>query len=265
MTELSLSGLYCYPVKSARGHALQTATTDRFGLAGDRRWLVIDQTGQFISQRSHSQLALLDVAPTDAGLRLGTGGDAIDVARPNADAPRVPSTVWGDTIDAQLADAAASDWLSRRFNAELRLVYCPDDAERAVDEAYAPPGRRVAFADGFPLLVVGQASLDALNARLTTPVPMDRFRPNLVVSGAEAHAEDRWKRIRIGDTEVNLVKPCSRCAIPSINQLTGERDPDINRVLASYRRRDGIIYFGMNALVPAGAQLRAGDPVEIIA
>jgi len=133
-----------------------------------------------------------------------------------------------------------------------------------VDPGYAPPGQLVAFADGFPLLVVGQASLDLLNGRLEAPVPMDRFRPNLVIAGAAPHAEDDWRRLRIGTTEIELVKACSRCVIPSIDQSTGGRDSQINRVLADYRRCAGVIYFGMNALAPAGARFEVGDAVTVI-
>jgi len=122
----------------------------------------------------------------------------------------------------------------------------------------------VSFADGFPLLLITEAALSELNSRLPAPVPMDRFRPNLVVSGAPAHAEDGWRRLRIGSAEVELVKPCARCAVPSIDQRSGERDPHINRALAAYRRRDGQIFFGMNALAPAEAVFRIGDPVQLL-
>lgn len=264
MTDLIVSDLRCYPLKSARGHSLAQATSDGFGLSGDRRWLVIDAAGQFVSQRSHARLALLDVVSTPDGLQLSFAGESIDVARPETSAPRVASTVWGDTIDALLADVVVSEWLSRHFAAQWRLVFCPDDALRRVDSDYAADGQRVAFADGFPLLLIGQSSLEALNAKLDEPVPMDRFRPNLVISGATPYAEDEWKKLRVGDVEIDVVKPCSRCAIPSINQQTAERDSAINRVLASYRRREGVIYFGMNALLPAGATLRVGDCVEIL-
>ena len=264
MSALHLAAIYRYPLKSARGHRLDTAVVDRFGLAGDRRWMLVDDTGRFLSQRSEPKLALLAVECQGDGLRLTFGGSSITVSRPDPRGERVMATVWGDTVPASLADAAVNSWISERLYAPTRLVYCPDDALRGVDPDYAPAGQLVGFADGFPLLLISEASLDYLNQRLPAPVEMDRFRPNLVIAGAEPHAEDSWRRLRIGEAELELVKPCSRCAIPSINQKTGERDPHINRALATYRRRDGIIYFGMNALASQGAHFSEGDPVEII-
>jgi uncharacterized protein YcbX len=140
----------------------------------------------------------------------------------------------------------------------------PDDAVRLVDGLYARDGETVSFADGFPILLISSASLDDLNSRLPSPVPMNRFRPNLVVSDCAPFAEDNWKRIRIGEMTFEVVKPCSRCAVPSIVQETAERDPHINRVLAGYRRFDGKIYFGQNLLYPQGGELRIGDKVEVL-
>lgn len=277
---MHLSEIYCYPIKSARGHQLRSAHADRFGLRGDRRWLLIDDEGQFYSQRRLPEMALLDVEALADGLRLSFAGESIVVQLPDASAERVPATVWEHSLLAPVACTSVNQWISRLFGESMRLVYCPDDAERAVDADYTPgsreapgteasPGdmplqRLVAFADGFPLLVISQASLDALNARLTVPVPMDRFRPNLVIDGAQAYAEDHWQRLRIGSTVVSLVKPCSRCAIPGIDQQTGQRDPLINRALAQYRRRDGVIYFGMNALTTPGARFALGDTVQVV-
>jgi uncharacterized protein YcbX len=261
---LRLSEIYCYPIKSARGHRLETAVMDDFGLRGDRRWMLIDEDGQFLSQRRVPQMALLDVEPTPDGLRLTMDGEMIEVATPGAEAERVSATVWEHSLLAPLAAATANHWLSDRFAQALRLVYCPRDSQRPVDPDYAPPGQRVAFSDGFPLLIVSQASLDDLNARLPTPVPMDRFRPNLVISGADAYAEDNWTELCVGDVRLSLVKPCSRCAVPGIDQQSAGRDPHINRVLAGYRRRDGAIYFGMNALAPANARFTVGQHVECL-
>lgn len=158
------------------------------------------------------------------------------------------------------ADAALSGFLDR----DCRLVYMPEDTRRPVDTRYARQGETVSFADGFPLLLVSQASLDDLNSRLPEPVPMNRFRPNLVVSGCGPFAEDDWRRLRIGELELEVAKPCSRCVMPSIVQETAGRDGTINRVLASFRRRDGVICFGQNLLYRHSGRLRVGDPVEII-
>jgi uncharacterized protein YcbX len=237
---------------------------DDFGLRGDRRWMLIDRDGQFLSQRRVPRMALLSVEPTPGGLRLAMDRETIEVVTPGPQAERVSATVWEHTLMAPLASPEVNRWLSARFAQAVQLVYCPGDSQRPVDPGYAPPGQRVAFSDGFPLLVVSQASLDDLNARLPTPVPMDRFRPNLVISGADAYAEDNWAELRIGEARLSLVKPCARCAVPGIDQQSAERDPHINRVLARYRRRDGAIYFGMNAIAPVNAHFAIGQNVECL-
>ncbi|WP_439101007.1 MOSC domain-containing protein [Congregibacter sp.] len=264
---MQLSGIYRYPVKSAQGHGVNSAMIDRFGLAGDRRWMLIDSDGQFYSQRRAPALALLAVAPRETGLRLSFDEQSIDVDLPGSQNKEVTATVWEHTLLARCAEPRVNVWLSERLGEDLRLVFCPDNATRSVDAAYLPESlgeQRVAFSDGFPLLIVSQASLDDLNARLPASVSMDRFRPNLVVAGSEPYAEDQWQGLRIGSTTLAVVKPCSRCAIPSVNQQTAEKDPVINPVLASYRRRDGIIYFGMNAIVTAGDSFTLGDTVSVL-
>lgn len=264
MSALELSAIYRYPVKSARGHAQREGVMDRFGLVGDRRWMLVDDGGRFVSQRRLPALARLEVALVDGGLRLDLAGKTAYVQEPSPRGECVISTVWEDTVVAPVAEPAVNQWLSECFDESLRLVHFPPNALRGVEPGYAPSSQLVAFSDGYPLLILTEASLEALNRRLADPVPIDRFRPNLVIRGADAHAEDSWRRIRIGGAEVSLVKPCSRCAIPGIDQQTGERDPHINRVLAAYRRCEGVIYFGMNAVAASGAQFHVGDRVEII-
>ena len=182
MSSLSLSAIYRYPIKSARGHPLQEARTDAFGIAGDRRWMLVDEHGVFVSQRTMAAMALLDVTPGDEGLLLAYRGAQASVARPAPDAVRATVQVWSDHLEGLVAADAANEWLSQQFGTPLRLVYCPENARRLVDPHYAAEGARVAFPDGFPLLIITQASLDDLNRRLPAPVPMDRFRPNLVIS-----------------------------------------------------------------------------------
>jgi uncharacterized protein len=140
----------------------------------------------------------------------------------------------------------------------------PDDSVRPVDPDYAGPGHRVGFADGFPFLLISEASLDELNGRLTQPVPMARFRPNLVVAGCEAFAEDGWRRIRIGGLAFDLVKPCSRCIIPTIDIATGQRDAEPLRTLMGYRKRDNRILFGQNLVHDGVGLLRRGMPVQVL-
>jgi uncharacterized protein YcbX len=261
---LQLTGLYRYPLKSARGTALQSVALDRFGIAGDRRWMLVDDAGRFVSQRSLPALARLAVTLDALGLALGIDDESLFVAVPGPAAPVIEVEVWGDRLPARLAADEAAHWLTRRLGTPLRMVWMPDDAQRAVDPAFAGQGHCVSFADGFPLLLISQAALEELNRRLPAPVPMDRFRPNLVIGGAAPHAEDQWRKLRIGAVEIELVKPCTRCVVPSIDQQTARRDPAINRVLAAYRRRDGAITFGMNGVAAAGGILQVGDDVALL-
>lgn len=259
LTEISI-----YPVKSCAGITVQSTVIDRFGPRGDRRWMVVGADGGFITQRDHPAMCRVRVTPRTDGLHLAFAGSELLVDAPGEEVNSRLVRVWEDHVAARDGGDEAAAWLSTHLGVHCRLVYMPQDAVRMVDGAYASEGETVGFADGFPLLLIAQASLDDLNARLPRPVPMNRFRPNLVVSGLEPFAEDGWRRIRIGAMEFDVAKPCSRCVIPSIVQETGERDPAINRVLAGYRRRDGQIYFGQNLLYQGEGELRVGDEVEVL-
>ena len=261
---MHLSEISIYPVKSCRGLQLESTRLDRFGPAGDRRWMVVTPGGEMLTQRQVREMALVEVTPLAGGLRLGDTITGQEVGYPEDDGTSVSVRIWGDQVAARDAGDAAADWLEARLGQACRLVYMPTDSIRRVDGAYAREGETVGFADGFPLLLISQASLDDLNRRLETPVPMNRFRPNLVVAGTDPFAEDQWRRIRIGATAFDLAKPCSRCAIPSIIQETAGRDPQINRTLAGFRRVNGQILFGQNLLYRTPGVLNVGDPVEIL-
>ena len=266
MSQLVVSELSIYPVKSLRGLSLPRAEVDRFGLRGDRRWMVVDANGRYLTQREQARMSLIQAEPLDDGLRLGAPGMGELTIRLAPDLPRRQVTVWDDRVEAEDAGDAAAAWLSDFLGIDCRLVHFPDDALRPVDPRYAQAGDVTAFSDGFPLLLITQASLDDLNSRLEQPVPMRRFRPNLVIDGSEPYAEDQWKRLRIGDLTFRVVKPCSRCVIPTIDPATGERHPDAEplRTLASYRMRDNKIYFGQNVIPDGEGALAVGQVVEVI-
>jgi uncharacterized protein YcbX len=262
---IEVSGLTIYPVKSCAGIDGRSMRLDRFGLVGDRRWLLVDENNRFMSQRELSSMALIGAAVDDDGLRLDFQQQSLRVAQPSADARLRQVTVWSDTLRALDAGEEAADWLSEKLGQPCRLVYMGDDCQRYVDGVYAREGETVSFADGFPLLLISQASLDDLNARLSSPVPMNRFRPNLVVSGCEAFAEDSWRRIRVGEIEFDVAKPCSRCVMPSIDQASGRKDSEILRVLAGYRRgEDRQTYFGQNLLYRGSGEIALGAIVEVL-
>jgi len=264
MSNISVSEIIIYPVKSFAGLSLGSAKLDLFGLADDRRWMLVDEFGVAITQRSEPKLALIEAELCSHGLCLRLSGDSLAVHVPDPGDNSCSVKVWSDTVVAADAGEEAALWFSARLGTKCRLVYMPQNSKRLVDDNYARRGETVGFADAFPVLLISQASLDDLNSRLETPVPMNRFRPNLVVSGCEAFAEDSWRRIRVGEVEFQLAKPCDRCVMPSIDQATGEKDKNINRVLASYRRRDGKIYFGQNLLYRETGIIRLSSPVEVL-
>lgn len=264
MGKITLSEISIYPVKSFAGVYLNSVQLDRFGPGGDRRWMLVDEKNIAITQREIPQLALIRVELHANGLGLRLGEACIQVATPDAIAEKRSVRVWSDQVDAADAGDVVAAWMSEQLSISCRLVYIPEDSVRLVDSNYAEMGETVGFADAFPLLLISQASLDDLNSRLESPVPMNRFRPNLVVSGCEPFAEDKWRRIRIGEVEFAVAKPCDRCIMPSIDQANGQKDKSINRVLASFRRRDGKIYFGQNLLYQGVGILRISSPVEVI-
>lgn len=266
---LQLSALYRFPVKSLGGERLRRAEVDALGLAGDRRWMVVDAaSGRFLTQRQYGRMAQIAALWLDpATLHLGAPGrPGLRVAVPPADRALREVVVWRDSLAVPDAGDAAAQWLSEFLGQDCRLVHVPESRARQVDPAYAQDGDRVGFADGFPLLLIGQASLDDLAARVGRPLDMLRFRPNLVVEGAAPYAEDGWRRLRIGSVEFEVVKPCSRCAIPTLDPHSGARGDDGEplRTLASYRRDADGVYFGQNLIQRGGGMLEVGMPVTLL-
>jgi len=264
MINLQLSELAIYPVKSLRQVSLRYTSVDRFGFSGDRRWMVVDSAGKFITQRQQASMSLIQVTLTGEGVIL----QAPDVSEMAVTIPTGRANarvkIWKDECNVVDCGDDVAHWLSRFLGVQCRLVYFPDDEVRQVDLNYAQKGDRTAFSDGFPILLLSQASLDDLNSRLETPIPMRRFRPNMVVSGCEPFAEDNWRSIRIGGLVFRVVKPCSRCVIPNIDPNTGERGTEPTRTLVNYRRRDGKVYFGQNVIADSVGRLEVGMPVELL-
>ncbi|MCU0766508.1 MAG: MOSC N-terminal beta barrel domain-containing protein [Gammaproteobacteria bacterium] len=261
-----VSELWVYPVKSCRGIALEQAEIGPRGIRWDRHWMVVDTAGQFLTQRQLPAMALVRTALRDDGLALEAPGRAPITVPYDAGEERIRVRVWGDEVPARAVSTAADRWLTDVLTAPCRLVSFPDDAPRAVDAQYGRPGDETAFSDGFPLLLIGQGSLDDLNVRLREPLPMRRFRPNLVVAGAAPYAEDDWRRVRAGALELRVVKPCSRCAITTVDPERGVRDGgEPLDTLARYRRRNGRVYFGQNVIPDGPGVLRIGDAVAVLA
>ena len=264
---MKLASIHIYPLKSARPVDLVASEVMPRGLPGDRRWMLVDEAGRFITARQVPRLAMVEALLEGDVLRLRAPGMtelAIPVQPASPDHLMV--TVWKDSVNAVVPSEAANAWFSEWLDKPVRLVQMTDDIHRHVDPDYGRPGDEVSFADGFPLLLITTASLEDLNRRLAQPVPMQRFRPNLVIDGAEPYAEDTWPRLRIGEVEFEGVKNCSRCVFTTIDPETGTKSADGEplKTLGTYRLGDGGIYFGQNLIPRSSGTLRVGDTVEIL-
>ncbi|MEO8738915.1 MAG: MOSC N-terminal beta barrel domain-containing protein [Casimicrobiaceae bacterium] len=252
----TIAALFVYPVKSCRGIALREARMTERGIAHDREWLIIDASDRFITQRDMPRLALITTTLSGTGLQLGAPGQPDLAIEFDREGPRRSVTVWRDTLPAIDQGDAAARWLSQWIGAPVRLVRFDRDAKRMCNPDFAGPGgAHHAFADGYPVLVLSKASLDDLNRRLDAPLPVNRFRPNLLLSGIEAHDEDHVATIEVGSVKLRLVKPCTRCQITTTDQASGVVGVEPLPTLAQYRYNaalDGVT-FGMNAIVEAGA------------
>jgi uncharacterized protein len=241
-----LASIHVYPVKGARGISLEESDVLMSGLRHDRRFMLVDAAGKFMTQREHPKLALVDVV---LGAQSITIDGAIEVPLALPFVERTKVTVWKDTVDAIAVPGDASSWLSDRLGVACTLYWMPPDVARC------------GFADAFPVLVASLASLDDLNARLATPVPMDRFRPNLVVEGGEAFDEERFPTVTIGAVRMTLPKRCDRCVVTTVNQATAEVGKEPLRTLASYRKVGNHVYFAMNAIPEREGHVAVNDRV----
>ena len=281
MTRVTVEELNIYPLKSGRAIAKQSVRIGRTGFEWDRNWMTVDRTGKFLSQRTHPLLAqivpevssdaLVLNAPGRSALRVphATEGAATGAAegRPGAGS-RVAVKVWDDPCEGVDQGDEASAWLTGFLSEAVRLVRVVSEPKRIAKPKYAgSDSHSVAFSDGFPILVVNRASLEDLNTRMPEPVPMNRFRPNIVLGGLPAFAEDRIDSVRIGDVELRLVKPCTRCIITSTDQQTGERTTNPLPVLRTFRFDRALlgVTFGENAIVTTGvgASLEVGTEAVV--
>jgi uncharacterized protein len=262
---MTLAEIWIYPIKSLGGIALTEATVQERGLQYDRRWMLVEADGQFITQRKVHEMALIDVALIEGGLQVAHRSFSDDPLfvpfEPMSKAP-LQVQIWDDKVEAVTVSDEADRWFSKYLGRTVRLVQMPEESTRLVDPRYAQQGEVVSFADGYPLLVVGQASLNDLNARLMEPVAMQRFRPNIVITGTPAYAEDAWKDIKIGSARFKVVKPCARCVLITIDPVTAQASSEPLKTLATYRKQNGKVRFGMNLLAGPG-HIAVGNRIEI--
>ena len=281
-----LASIHIYPLKAGRAVDLHESRVEAWGLAGDRRWLVVDDAGRFVSQREEPALARVTVrylsapGPDRTARPAGVSTDPIAVSAPGHPPLTVPApsedggaemlwvAVWSSKVRAAAAGKEADDWFCDLLGRAVRLVHLDDPTRREVDHTYGAPGDRVSFADGYPLLLTTVGSLDALGRWLVEdghpPVPMNRFRPNVVVAGATPWAEDGWRRIRIGAVAFRVVKPCGRCQVTTIDQATAERGRQPLQVLGRRRRFGKQLVFGQNMIPDAPGAIRVGDRVQVL-
>jgi uncharacterized protein YcbX len=259
-----VAGLYFYPVKSCGHISVDEAVVGATGFELDRRWMVVGDDGRFLSQREHPRLALVRVRLAEDRLLLEAPAlPPLEVALESEAKPASRVQVWDDECPAFDEGGEATGWFTEHLGCSARMVRMVGDDARPLGSSSAQPGDHVSFADGLPFLLLSTASLDGLNRQLSLPVQMDRFRPNIVVDGCEAHAEDGWHRVRIGEVVFRIAKPCARCAVTTVDQATGERGREPLRTLSTYRSFDGQVHFGQNLVHEGRGVIRIGDIVEM--
>jgi uncharacterized protein YcbX len=278
---MKITEINIYPVKSLKGIGLGEARVTRRGFESDRRWMITDDAGKFLSQRELPKMASIAISIEPDGLRFSAPGtEDLPVQSRPTEGNIGQVQVWSSVCAAEFYDETVNGWFSELLGTRCRLVYMPEDTKRGINPLFNTGEDIVSFADGYPFMALGEASLEDLNSRLDAPLPMNRFRPNLVIGGAEAYAEDRWKRVRIGGTIFRATKPCARCSITTVDQakgLFGGKEP--LRTLADYRKAQQVmpdayaamgmggndVLFGQN-LVPenVGEPIRVGDGVEVL-
>jgi uncharacterized protein len=264
--QLCVSGLWVYPIKSCRGIAVDSFELDDRGPIIDRRFMLVDRDHRFITQREVPRMALIDVGFVRGEVHVNApGAYPFTIPAPPREAAFSDCTIFHDTVPLAHVDAAADAWFSEALEIDCRLMYMPRTTERVVDRDYSPERRLVSLADAYPLLLIGEGSLELLNEKLLargeSPVPMKRFRPNIVVSGTQPHEEDEWKQVRIGDVDCKVVKSCARCTIPTVDTETGVRGIEPSRTLATYRKQGSKILFGQNVIHTGPAVMHRGDVV----
>lgn len=271
MSDITISEINIYPIKSLGGISLDEAVIEAKGLRHDRRWMLVDGNGKFFTQREFPKMAMLKVSLENDGLRVSDQDKRLFIPFDENGGEEIEVEVWNSKLTAQTAKNEINEWFSDALQTTCRLVRMNQNSNRPVNPVYAVSQQdTVSFADGYPVLLIGKGSLNDLNQRLFDPLPMNRFRPNLVVKNSGAFAEDGWKKIKVGETVFHIVKPCERCVITTIDQDKGLSDgKEPLKTLSTFRlvKKDGDskILFGQNLIAEtAGETVKIGDKVEIL-
>lgn len=262
---MQIKNLFVYPIKSLRGVEVASVELEPRGLAMDRRWMLVDEMGVFITQRLLPLLALFQVSIFTNELRVLNRTNQLFVSVPfDPHGQTIPVQVWDDQVEAKEVSLSISQWFSNQLNKKVSLVFMPESSMRQVNPTYAPsPNDMVSFADGYPILIANTASLTDLNSRLKNKVYMSRFRPNIVVDASQPFEEDDWKLLKTQHTEMALVKKCARCVMVNINPETAEKGTEVLAELSQYRKLNHKVYFGVNAIPLRMGNLSVGDVITI--
>ena len=271
MRQLTLSEIWIYPVKSLGGIRMHSAKVLEKGLQYDRRWMLVDENSICMTQRDFAAMALFKLSINGDDITITFRKDVHSLENSsitiNTNSPALGkvtrATIWDDQVDVIEVDYRISDWFSTHLGASCKLVSFPETNPRPVDPRYKVNEEHVSLADAFPFLIIGQSSLDLLNHKLNDPIPMNRFRPNFVFTGGEPHEEDSWRNFSIGKNKFVGVKPCARCAVPTINQDTAAKGFEPSLTLSGYRKKDNKIYFGQNAVALDFDYVTVGDIITL--
>jgi hypothetical protein len=258
-----ITGLFIYPIKGFSGITLRSAYCTPEGLENDRMWMVVDESDNFLTQREHAIMTQFRTAITKEGIRVFYKDSSIILPFTYQVGTSTRFHVWGDECFGFYAETHLNDWLTSCLGVTAKFVSMDKEKKRKADEKYAKNGETVSFADGFPFLILGEAALEFLNSKLEQPIPIDRFRPNIVFSGGSANEEDYWKEVAIGSATFLGAKPCARCNVTTIDQQTGEKSSEPLRTLSTYRKESNKVNFGMNLLLKTAGIINVGDQISL--
>lgn len=262
---LKVSQLFIYPIKSLGGIPVNSAEVTSRGFKYDRRWMLVDEQNRFITQREHTQMALIKVQIEDDGLLVSHHlNGSVKIPFRYQEQTKHNVVIWDDTCTGVYVGVEFDEWFTRVLGLKCRLVFMPDDAEREVDQRYALPGMITSFADAYPFLLIGQASLDELNSRLHEALPMNRFRPNIVFIGGGAFEEDQMNQMDIAGISFYGAKLCARCIMTTIDQQTGIKAKEPLKTLAKYRFKNNKILFGQNLIHKGTGTVTVGDDITVL-
>lgn len=263
---LTLSEINIYPIKSLSGISLQSSEVEDRGLKYDRRWVLVDESNTFFTQRDFPEMALIKVSAENNGLKLNHKTKTVEPLFIPFDFEHSKTdkvVIWDDTVFGEFYNNQIDDWFSEILGIKCHLVKMPESTKRNVDEAYAE-NKIVSFADAFPFMIIGQSSLDDLNSRMEVPLPMNRFRTNFVFTGGKPFEEDNWKKFKLGDVKFEAVKPCARCVITTTDQDTAERFKEPLLTLSKFRNFNNKVMLGMNLVCESTGNVQVGNKIELI-